>query len=299
MIADSAYVRTCWLQACRMEVLSPKPGNVSPGRDFADASTADFLRSAEAAADVIAAAVGQPVGRTVLQSVRAVRTVVSHNTNLGIILLIAPLAAVPLRQTLEAGIQSVLSGLTVQDSCDVYAAIRLAAPGGLGRAEDQDVAAEPTQDLRVCMQLAAERDLIAAQYADGFRVVLQTGAEWLQEAKERTSVQSQQVVWVALRLLAEFGDSLIARKSGQQQSAMAAALAEKVLQAGWPAAAEAGTALAELDAFLRSDGNRLNPGTTADLTAAILFAALRDGRMVMDEALFAAPDCHPAGGRST
>ena len=299
MIAASVHVRTCWLQACRMEVLSPKPGNVSPGRDFADASTADFLRSAEAAADVIAAAVGQPVGRTVLQSVRAVRTVVSHNTNLGIILLIAPLAAVPLRQTLEAGIQSVLSSLTVQDSCDVYAAIRLAAPGGLGRSEDQDVSAEPTQDLRACMRLAAERDLIAAQYADGFRVVLQTGAEWLQEAKERTLVQSQQVVWVALRLLAEFGDSLIARKSGQQQSAMAAALAERVLRAGWPAAADAVTALAELDAFLRSDGNRLNPGTTADLTAAILFAALRDGRMVMDETLFAAPDCHPAGGRST
>ena len=96
-----------WLQACRMEVLSPKPGNVSPGREFSDACTRDFLLSAEAAVAAFSAAGEQSVGRTVLEAVRAVRQVVSHNTNLGIILLIAPPAAVPLRQSLEAGISSV------------------------------------------------------------------------------------------------------------------------------------------------------------------------------------------------
>lgn len=270
-----------WLQACRMEVLSPKPGNVSPGREFSDACTRDFLLSAEAAVAVFSAAGEQSVGRTVLEAVRAVRQVVSHNTNLGIILLIAPLAAVPLRQSLEAGIESVLAGLTVQDSRDVYAAIRLAEPGGLGSADEQDVAAEPSQPLRECMRLAADRDLIALQYAEGFRDVLSRGREWLREAAVRTADQRQQVVELALRLLAEFGDSLIARKCGAEVSERAAVLARRVLQAGWPDGRLATAAMSELDDFLRGDGHRRNPGTTADMTAAILFAALRDGQLIM------------------
>ncbi|MFM8729547.1 MAG: triphosphoribosyl-dephospho-CoA synthase [Planctomycetaceae bacterium] len=270
-----------WLQACRMEVLSPKPGNVSPGREFSDASTRDFLLSAESAAAAFSGAGRQSVGRTVLEAVRAVRQVVSHNTNLGIILLIAPLAAVPLRQSLEAGIESVLAGLTIQDSRDVYAAIRLAAPGGLGSAEEQDVAAEPSQTLRECMRLSADRDLIALQYADGFRDVLGRGREWLREAAVRTADQRQQVVELAVRLLAEFGDSLIARKCGAEVSERAAVLARRVLQAGWPDGQMASAAMVELDTFLRGDGHRRNPGTTADMTAAILFAALRDGQLIM------------------
>jgi triphosphoribosyl-dephospho-CoA synthase len=264
-----------------MEVLSPKPGNVSPGREFSDASTRDFLLSAESAAAAFSGAGRQSVGRTVLEAVRAVRQVVSHNTNLGIILLIAPLAAVPLRQSLEAGIESVLAGLTVEDSRDVYAAIRLAAPGGLGSAEEQDVAAEPSQTLRECMRLAADRDLIALQYADGFRDVLGCGREWLREAAVRTADQRQQVVELAVRLLAEFGDSLIARKCGAEVSERAAVLARRVLQAGWPDGQMASAAMVELDTFLRGDGHRRNPGTTADMTAAILFAALRDGQLIM------------------
>lgn len=295
MNADVSRLRLCWLQACRMEVLSPKPGNVSPGRDFADACVRDFLVSAEAAADAISEAGEQAVGRTVLSAVRAVRQVVSHNTNLGIILLIAPMAAVPMVQSLAEGIESVLAGLTVHDSSDVYAAIRLAAPGGLGSAEDQDVTSEPSQPLRECMRLAADRDLIAAQYAGGFREVLGIGREWLREAAGRTSDQRQQVVALALRLLAEFGDSLIARKCGPGLSEQAAQLAGRVLAAGWPDGTEGLSAMAELDGFLRSEGNRRNPGTTADMTAGILFAALRDGQLIMDPVQFGAIESFVAG----
>ncbi|MEY4186832.1 MAG: hypothetical protein RIT02_1866 [Planctomycetota bacterium] len=295
MNADVSRLRLWWLQACRMEVLSPKPGNVSPGRDFADACARDFLLSAEAAATAISGAGEQSVGRTVLSAVRAVRQVVSHNTNLGIILLIAPLAAVPSGQSLEQGIESVLAGLTVRDSCDVYAAIRLAAPGGLGRAAEQDVTAEPSQPLRECMRLAADRDLIAAQYAGGFREVLGVGREWLREAAGRTSDQRQQVVELALRLLAASGDSLIARKCGQATSEQAARLAGRVLAAGWPDGSDAMLAMAELDEFLRGDGNRRNPGTTADMTAGILFAALRDGQLIMDPVQFETVESGGAG----
>lgn len=278
-----------------MEVLSPKPGNVSPGRDFADACARDFLLSAEAAATAISGAGEQSVGRTVLSAVQAVRQVVSHNTNLGIILLIAPLAAVPSGQSLEQGIESVLAGLTVRDSCDVYAAIRLAAPGGLGSAAEQDVTAEPSQPLRECMRLAADRDLIAAQYAGGFREVLGVGREWLREAAGRTPDQRQQVVELALRLLAEFGDSLIARKCGPDASEQSARLAGRVLAAGWPDGNAAMLAMAELDEYLRGDGNRRNPGTTADMTAGILFAALRDGQLIMDPVQFEAVESVDAG----
>ena len=37
----------------------------------------------------------------------------------------------------------------------------------------------------------------------------------------------------------------------------------------------------EFDAWLRADGHRRNPGTTADLIAASLFAAFRDGILPM------------------
>ena len=97
---------------------------------------------------------------------------VSTNTNLGIVLLLAPLAAVPGTVDLADGIEEVLATTTIDDARLVYRAIRLAEAGGLGEVADQDIASEPTITLRAVMGLAADRDLIARQYANGFREVL-------------------------------------------------------------------------------------------------------------------------------
>ena len=265
--------------ACAMEVMSPKPGNVAPEREFADATIDDFLRSARAMAPVLAAAGEQILGETILQAVQATRRVVNHNTNLGIILLLSPLAKIPLDRSLGGGISEVLDATTVADSRLVYEAIRMAQPAGLGETGDQDLKGEPTLNLVECMRLAADRDMIAAQYGNGFQQVLTCGQDWLREAAMISVAQPQQISWLAVRILAEFGDSLIARKCGEQMSDIVREKAQKLLNSGWPMEHHAAPQFADFDGFLREDGNRRNPGTTADLIAAILFTALRDGLM--------------------
>lgn len=270
-------IRGKWTQAaCELEVLSPKPGNVHPGQNFDDASVDDFLRSARAIAPVMALAPEQTLGQTILQAVKETRRVVSHNTNLGIILLIAPLAKVPMDVSLIDGIEAVLSSTTVEDSCAVYEAIRIASPGGLGNAESQDVNAPPSETLLECMKLAADRDMIARQYATGFRDVLTTGLEWLLESSRRGLEQKTQVTALALRLLATFPDSLILRRCGEAIAKDVQRLATDVMQSGWPESDGGREAFQSLDRFLREDGHRRNPGTTADFVAAILFAAQRE-----------------------
>lgn len=268
---------SAWFQAaCHLEVLSPKPGNVNPQHAFTDATVEDFLKSAAAAAPCIAQAPYQSLGQTIFNAVAATRSVVTHNTNLGILLLIAPLAAVPPQRSLADGIAAVLSATTVEDSNLVYAAIRLANPGGLGKATDQDVDSPPTLPLIHCMQLAADRDLIAAEYSGGFQRVLNKGLQWLQQAAEVSAEPNTQITWLALQLLADAPDSLILRKCGPEIAAAARNLARQTLSDGWPAPT-GHAAFHALDQFLRADGHRRNPGTTADLVAAILFAALREG----------------------
>ena len=85
---------------------------------------------------------------------------------------------------------------------------------------------------------------------------------------------------VYLELLSEYPDSLIARRRGIEVAHKAAALARDVLAAGEPGNEAYEEALADFDFWLRADGHRRNPGTTADLIAAGLFAALREGKLL-------------------
>ena len=264
----------CTQLACIWEATARKPGNVHRFRDFPDASYVDFLLSAAAIAPVMEKASRQPVGQTVLEAVQATRQVVATNTNLGIILLLAPLAAVPPGEALRDGLERVLAGLDVADSRAVYEAIRLARPAGLGSVADQDVAAEPTLPLRQVMALAADRDMIARQYADGFREVLDEGVPALQEGLRHGSLEGATIL-CHLRWMTNHPDSLIARKRGLKEAEEASRRARAVLAAGWPERGD--TLLADLDAWLRAEGNARNPGTSADLVAASLFVALREG----------------------
>ena len=277
---DSQSQLANWLyQACLVEVLSPKPGNVMPGNEFADATVSDFVKSADVSAPLLATAAQNGVGKTIFEAVEATNNAVGHNTNLGILLLLAPLAAVPESQSLADGIPSVLSGLTTNDADWTYQAIRLANPGGLGDAESEDVLQAPTQSLPDCMRLAADRDLIAAQYSNNYEEVLGDGATWLAESATAVS-ESDRITWLALMLLSRFGDSLIARKCGQPTSDDVKNRAQAVLDAGWPQRGSSRQAYVQFDDYLRSDGNRLNPGTTADMIAAIVFCGLRSGTYI-------------------
>jgi len=275
----------CAQVSCIWEATARKPGNVHRGLDFEDAPYVDFLLSAVAIGPVLDTAVERGVGQTILDAVRATRRVVSTNTNLGIVLLLAPLAAVPAGEVLRTGVARVLSGLDVADARAVYEAIRLAVPAGLGRVPEQDVAEEPTQSLRQVMALAADRDLIARQYANGFREVFDEGVTALSRALERLGFMEDAIIACHLHLMAARPDSLIARKRGPAEAEEAARRARQVLQQGWPSDPAARAALADFDAWLRTDGHARNPGTTADLVTASLFAALREGIIALPSRL--------------
>ncbi len=263
--------------ACVAEVSANKPGNVSPNHTFDHATVEDFIASAHAIAPIISETMPDTIGQTILRAIAATRDAVGHNTNLGIVLLLSPLAAVPESQSLMEGILSVTDGLTIEDAIATYQGIQLAAPGGLGDAKSQDVAKPPTCDLKSCMQLAADRDLIAAQYVNGFHEVLNVGVPLLQQTASWNSHQKCRTAWLAINLMSQFGDSLIQRKCGKSVSDDVRDRASKVLYSGWPHQSGSQTIYGELEQFLKQDGNTRNPGTTADMIAAIFFAALRTG----------------------
>ena len=232
-------------------------------RDFADLTYLDFILSAAAVAPILAEASQRGVGPAILDAIRATQRVVTTNTNLGIVLLLAPLAAVPRERELQVGISDVLNSLTLADSRNVFEAIRLVNPGGLALPPSR-TCAEPTLPLRAVMAVAADRDLIARQYTNDFREVFDIGVPALCEIDPLEAA----IIRCQLRLLAAKPDSHIARRCGLDEAAEVSRRAADVL---------AGADLAAFDAWLREDGQRRNPGTTADLVTASLFVALREG----------------------
>jgi triphosphoribosyl-dephospho-CoA synthase len=270
----------CATLACLLEATAPKVGNVHRGADFDDLTFTDFAVSAVAIGPAMEDAAATGVGRAVLDAVTATRKVVDTNTNLGMILLLAPLAAVPRKQYLTPGtVGQVLARMRPADSLLVYEAIRLAQPGGLGSVEEMDVLSQPPDTLLDAMRAAAERDLVARQFAENFRLVLEEVNPRIFAGGLNGWSLTDSIVYNHVRLIADYGDSLIARKCGVETEKRASAIAAQVLAAGHPGDEAYFKALADFDFWLRSDGNRRNPGTTADLIAAALFAGLRDGRL--------------------
>ena len=155
----SLTVGQCATLACLLEVTAPKPGNVHRYRDFSDTTYLDFVASAAAMAPVIAVAQHYSVGATVCESVRLSRGVCQRNTNLGIALLLAPLAkarpASAARQPdYRTEVRRVLDEMDrrepdedenrYEDAGYVYYAIALANPGGLGEVAEQDAHGRPS-----------------------------------------------------------------------------------------------------------------------------------------------------------
>jgi triphosphoribosyl-dephospho-CoA synthase len=266
-------------QACLWEATARKPGNVHRFRDFEDTTYLDFVSSAASIALQIGETPKQTVGEAIFSCVGFTRVVGGTNTNLGIILLLVPLAKANPNTDFEGTLEQVLAGLTVEDAEHTYEAIRQAQPGGLGQAQHQDVRDKPTVTLREAMALAAHRDTIALQYTNGFREVFHDAAPAILLGIERTSCVEGGIIHAHLHLMSRYPDTLIARKRGVAQAEESAQRAQWVLDLGWPHTPESRAELAAFDDWLRAEGNSRNPGTTADLIAAALFVLLRTGRL--------------------
>src|SRR5829696_8617190 len=169
--------------ACVLEASAEKPGNITPRHDFADTSYEDMLRSGIALGPELGRAGERGVGETVLAAVRASRGVAGANTNLGIALLLAPLArAAPTGGPLRERLGDVLRALTVDDARGAYAAIRLAGAGGLDEPVEHDVRDEARVTLREAMAAAAQRDTIAGEYVTDHAVTFELGLPSLADA---------------------------------------------------------------------------------------------------------------------
>jgi triphosphoribosyl-dephospho-CoA synthase len=265
--------------ACLLEVSAPKPGNVSPGRHFQDARYEDFLASAVAIGPAFAGAGTRPLGTTIRAAVDATAVWARSNTNLGMVLLLAPLARAALVREgpLRESVRDVLAATTVGDAAEVYAAIRRARPGGLGAAPSEDVASAPGVTLGAAMALAAERDGVAREYATDFAVTFDVGAPAIRAARAAGLDWSDAAVEAYLRLLAAVPDTHIARKLGRAAAEGVSRRAAEVERAGGVRTEAGRRALAALDTELRDPENSRNPGTTADLTCAALFVVILEG----------------------
>jgi len=278
--SGAAQVAAAAQLACLLEVSAPKPGNVSPFAGFRDASYEDFLASAAAIGPALTAAGERPLGATIRAAVEATARWVPSNTNLGLVLLLAPLARAALTPggaSLRDRLAATLAATTVADARDTYAAIRLGAPGGLGRAPDQDVAGTPTASLRDVMAMAVERDAIAREYASDFRTTFELGAPALRAALADRLPWRDAVVETYLTLLAAAPDTHIARKLGLPAAVTVQQRGRSVLDAGGVRTAPGREAIAALDGELRDEANTLNPGATADLTGAAIYLVLLEG----------------------
>jgi triphosphoribosyl-dephospho-CoA synthase len=239
-----------------------------------------MLRSAIALGPEVGRAAERGVGETVLAAVRATRRVAGSNTNLGIALLLAPLArAARLGGPRRERTEEVLAALTLDDARAAYTAIRVAGAGGLDEPVEHDVRDEPALALRAAMAEAADRDSIAREYATGYAITFDLGLPALRRALDDGLSPRAATVELALRLLAAVPDTLIARKRGRAAADEVSAGAAAVLAAGGVRDDAGRAALAAFDGELRRDGHALNPGTTADLVTAVLFVALLDGAL--------------------
>jgi triphosphoribosyl-dephospho-CoA synthase len=270
--AVAADIAAAFTAACRDELDALKPGNVHHFAGSDRKSVGAFVRSADVAAPALCAA-GARVGVRILAAVEATSAAVGSNTNLGIILLCAPLAAAAEAPSsdLRTALGRVLADLDSLDADLAFRAIVRAAPAGLGHAEQHDVFAPATVTLRQAMAAAADRDRIAAQYDSIFADVFMLGEPLLNSALLRAPHPRWATLAVYLAFLSAFPDSHIVRKHGtavaEETRRIAATFHQRAQALGSPDALLAD--LLAWDTALKAGG--INPGTSADLTVATLF----------------------------
>lgn len=276
MMDTAARVRAAFIGACELDVAVRKPGNVSRASPGHGMQAQQFVDSAQAAA-VPLCTPGARVGWRIEHAVAASWAAAGCNTNLGIVLLAAPLAlaaeapgALDDAASLRRSLAGVLAALDLDDARAAFRGIAMASPGGLGDAGDDDVRLPPRLTLLQAMQQAAARDRIAHQYASGFDDVFDAAEAigFVPIADDDRVALEGAIQRVYLGVLSRWPDSHIVRKHGE-------AVAQNVMSAAqrWRSHASPGLdpAFAAWDESLKAAA--LNPGTSADLTVAALFVA--------------------------
>ena len=273
MTSRAERIEAAFRWACLTELDAPKPGNVHAFADGHRMTVDEFVRSADAAAAPLSAQ-GARVGLRIHRAVMATFAAVGTNTNLGIILLCAPLAAAAERDAtnLRNALHQVLQDLNVDDADLAFGSIVRAAPAGLGHSAQHDVFNPATVSLLQAMSEAANRDMVARQYATDFADIFDRGLPLFESVSRSRGEAKWATLATFLGFLSAFPDSHIARKFGAETARCVQGTAlnfARMLQAA-EQADQLLPALLTWDSALKAKA--VNPGTSADLTVATLFA---------------------------
>jgi len=261
--------------ACEIELRAFKPGNVSIYADGHDMTVEDFRISARHSAGPITN-VDYSLGERIYYAVKATREAVGCNTNLGIILLCAPLLlaaeSAKTAKELREKLAGVLVDSSVEDAEWVFRAIALAAPGGLGESDEQDVAEKPDVTLTQAMSYACDRDRIALQFTTNYKDVFDFLVLRYNTQFNRWGDAEWSAVAVYAAMLAKYPDSHIERKYGNLYTKMVmdkmALVDDKLSKSDRPE--QLLNYLYSIDSEFKSAG--INPGTTADFTVVTVLA---------------------------
>ena len=304
------HVSGCLQLALLLEVSAcPKPGNVHRTADFKVTRYEHFLASAVALAPHFAhcAASGVEVhdGKLCLDKIevgKAIKEAVNDvalwqhggNTILGSIILLMPMAAaagISLAEgkfsvkRLRKNVKSVVESTTSVDAVNLYEAIGIAKPGGLGKAPELDVTkASSTKEIKrnkvslfQVFKISAPWDSISSEWVNNYHMVFDIGYPFLVRQLKETGDINVAAVNTFLKVLSEVPDTLIARKAGRQKAKEISLQAKQVLERGGLTTREGRRSLIAFDEQLRTKSHELNPGTTADITSAVLALAILDG----------------------
>jgi len=304
------HVSQCLQLATLLEVSAyPKPGNVHRTADFEETRYEHFLASTVAVAPHFAHAAQQGVlasakkmslsrvslGKTIKDAVKDVASW-QHggNTLLGSIILLTPLSVAAgmtfakekfsIAQ-LRKNLKSVVESTTPEDAVNLYDAIKIAQPGGLGKAPTLDVTDAASKrkilqekvTLYQVFKISAPWDSISSEWVNNYHITFDIGYPFLAQQLKETRDINKATVHTFLKILSEVPDTLIARKAGKGKTKEVSNKAKKVLETGGLTTQKGKQRLQQLDLKLRDPMHKLNPGTTADLTSATLVLAILNG----------------------
>lgn len=271
---DRESLETAVMASFVGEIEAFKPGNVSVYAEGHGMTVKDFLRSAEVSTSLLCNTEAS-LGQRVLESVLATQKAVGCNTNLGMLLLFTPIimaaeSSFKNEAELRYNLKSILNRLTRDDAAQVFNAIRIANPGGLGKVESEDVNDAPRCSLVDAMQLASHRDFIALQYTNNFKDVFETGFSTIKSFEKLWNSVKWSSVSCYLMFMSSIADSHIQRKYGvkiaEKIKIKSEVVAENFFNASDPK--KQLNLIQRFDEELKAEN--YNPGTCADLTAASL-----------------------------
>jgi len=295
------YISRCLELAILYEVSGyPKPGNVHRTANFVETSFEHYLASAVAVAPSFKIAAEQGVklsegkikasevgiGNVIKKSVdQMLQSQNGGNTLLGAIILLAPIAVgagmildgfsfSKLRQNIKIVVESTTS----DDAILVYDAIAAVKPGGLNKSPKLDVTNPDSKNLirkegitlRDIFKIASSYDSIASEWVNNYPIVFDLGYPYLVKQLEKTNDINTVTVHTFLKILAEVPDTFISRKVGQAEAEIISKEAKEILEAGALTTKIGKQLLHKLDIKLRDPNHKLSPGTTADITEAVL-----------------------------